>query len=57
MADLLRTNEMAKRIGVAAKTLRSWARKGTVPVRRGSRQPLLFSAEEVLAALAQKKAG
>lgn len=47
----LNSQQLAKRYGVTAETVRTWHRRGLIPAMRATRKPLLFDTVEVDAAL------
>ena len=51
MKALITAVDLGERIGVRASTIRSWARKGVIPVVRISHKVIRFDYEVVLEAL------
>jgi excisionase family DNA binding protein len=56
MSDLLTADELTKRMRLKAGTIRSWARRGRIPVVRVSANVMRFDPAAVLAALTARKA-
>jgi excisionase family DNA binding protein len=50
-ATLLTAEQLAEKLGVAAKTVRAWACAGKIPAVRFSRKSVRFDLDEVLAAV------
>ena len=51
---LLTVRELAAKLRVNEKTIRIWAKAGTIPVYRPSKRKLLFDFEKCKAAIEQK---
>ncbi|MCX5673435.1 MAG: helix-turn-helix domain-containing protein [Planctomycetota bacterium] len=54
MADLMKSEVLAGRLGVTVATVRAWARRGWIPCMRAGKRPLLFDLEAVLEALRRR---
>lgn len=54
MATLVRARELAEKLGISIDTVRAWARRGVIPMLRGSSRPMLFDVDAVIAALRER---
>ncbi len=57
MNELLRCDEVAKRLGIHISTIRAWVREGRIPAYRLGGRFTRVAWEEVLGALAENAAG
>ena len=57
MRRFIKSEELAAQLGVNVETIRTWARRGWIPVARAGRRPLLFDPDEVDEALWARGSG